>query len=286
MQISPSRILVATIAVVIVGAAWIPGLGAMAETKVDDGFKRALATFAAARALNAIVSVAQGTEFAAQPAGVGLNFTMGQVLDPINDLIEQFSTIMLMATAAFGVQKVLIGIGSWWPLSFAVSAAAIAWGASRWRHSPVPWLSRVLVGLLVLRFLVPVVTLGSEALFHHFMLGEYRVAQQNLELSATELGVLGSSAAAPSAPESILDKMKRLASAGADIGGRLEALKAAANQTVEHVVRLMVVFILQTVLLPLLLGWIFWRVARSLLVGQQASKSSMGHAHQGAPLTG
>lgn len=269
MHISLSRIVVAITAVVIIVAAWVPGLGAVAETKVDDGFKRALATFAAARALNAVVSVAQGTEFAAQPAGVGLNFAMGQVLDPINDLIEQFSTIMLMATASFGIQKVLIGIGSWWPLSFAVSAAAMAWAASRWRQTPAPWLSRVLVGLLLLRFLVPVVTLGSEALFHHFMLGGYRVAQQSLESSTTEIGVLGSSAAASSAPESILDRMKRLAASGADIGGRLEGLKAAANQTVEHVVRLIVVFVLQTVLLPLLLGWIFWRLLLGLVVGRR-----------------
>jgi uncharacterized membrane protein len=46
---------------VIITAAWIPGLDAFAEAKVDDGFKRALATFAAARALNAVISVAQGT---------------------------------------------------------------------------------------------------------------------------------------------------------------------------------------------------------------------------------
>jgi hypothetical protein len=47
------------------------------------------------------------------------------VRDPITDLVEQFSTLMLMASAAFGVQKVLINIGSWWPLSVAVSATAM-----------------------------------------------------------------------------------------------------------------------------------------------------------------
>jgi hypothetical protein len=54
------------------------GLDAFAEAKVDDGFKRALATFAAVRALNALISVAPGTELATQPAGVGLNFAPGQ----------------------------------------------------------------------------------------------------------------------------------------------------------------------------------------------------------------
>ena len=223
-----------------------------------------------ARTLNAVISVMQGTEFAAQPAGFGPSIALGELLDPINDLVEQFSTLMLMATAAFGVQKVLITIGGSWALSLAVTVAAVGWAASRWRPAPLPWLSRVLVGLVVLRFLVPVVTLGSDALFQHYMLDGYRAAERTLELQASEIRGLGNAAATPPAAESFVDKMKRLATSGIDISGRLEALKAAADQTVEHVIRLIVVFVLQTMLLPLLLGWIFWRLARGLVVGQEA----------------
>jgi hypothetical protein len=60
-----------------------------------QGFKRALVTFAVTRGLNGIISVAQGTEVAVEPAGIGLVFTPGQILDPVNDLIERFSWIVL-----------------------------------------------------------------------------------------------------------------------------------------------------------------------------------------------
>ena len=42
------------------------------DAQVDAGLKRALATYAAARALNAVISVAQGTEVALEPGGVGV----------------------------------------------------------------------------------------------------------------------------------------------------------------------------------------------------------------------
>lgn len=47
--------------------------------------------------------MAQGTEVAVEPAGVGVIFTPGQILDPVNDLLEQFSNLMLAASVAFGI---------------------------------------------------------------------------------------------------------------------------------------------------------------------------------------
>ncbi len=106
-------------------AAWVLRIDDAALHEVDAGWKRALATFAVARALNAVISVAQGTELAVQPAGLGVTLAPGQALDPINDLIEQFSTLMLLASVAFGAQRVLIGIGAWWPMSLALTAVAV-----------------------------------------------------------------------------------------------------------------------------------------------------------------
>ena len=41
------------------------------ESQLDDAFTRALIGFGIARTLNGVISVAQGTEFAVQPAGIG-----------------------------------------------------------------------------------------------------------------------------------------------------------------------------------------------------------------------
>lgn len=250
-------------------AAWLPRFDTLALAQADAGWKRALATFAAARALNAVLSVAQGTELAVEPAGVGLTFAPGQVLDPINDLVEQFSTLMLLASASFGAQRVLIGIAAWWPLSLALSAAALAWATLRWRGSlPQRWLLQLLAGLLVVRFLVPMVALGSEAVFQLFLKGDYQIGQQTLEQSSTQIGQMSAPVGTSPANESMTERLRRWWAQGSDIGARYDALKAEANRAVEHVVRLIVVFTLQTLVVPLLLGWALWRLAMSAIVAR------------------
>ena len=69
--------------------------------------------FAMARGLNGVISVAQGTSVAIQPAGVGVMLAPGELLDPVNDLVEQFSTVMLFASASLGLQRLLIGMSGW-----------------------------------------------------------------------------------------------------------------------------------------------------------------------------
>lgn len=39
--------------------------------------------------------MAQGTELSIEPMGVGVILTLGELLDPLNDLIEQFSNVLL-----------------------------------------------------------------------------------------------------------------------------------------------------------------------------------------------
>ena len=90
----------------VLSCAWLAPLDAPAMQQVDAGLKRALVSFATARLLNGVISVAQGTEASVQPFGVGVTFAPGQILDPVNDLVEQFSHLMLAASVAFGVQKV------------------------------------------------------------------------------------------------------------------------------------------------------------------------------------
>ena len=64
--------------------------------------------FGLARALNGAISVIQGTELELHPAGVGVSFAPGQLIDPINDLVERFSWLMLASSTSLGVQKILM----------------------------------------------------------------------------------------------------------------------------------------------------------------------------------
>lgn len=143
--------------------AWLRPLDDLAGAQAQAGFKRAVASFATARALNAVISVVQGTEFSVQPLGIGVTLTPGQMLDPLNDLVERFSDLMLVASVAFGVQLLLIEVGMHWGMTLLLSLAAAGWAWQTWQRARAPaLLTRVLVALLLVRFIVPAAGMASD----------------------------------------------------------------------------------------------------------------------------
>ena len=64
------RLLSVLLVAALVACAWLAPLEGAANRQIDAGLKRALASFAVARTLNAIISVAQGTEVSLQTLGV------------------------------------------------------------------------------------------------------------------------------------------------------------------------------------------------------------------------
>ena len=260
------------LALALVALAWSGPLDRLAEDQAQAGLKRALATFAAARALNGVISVAQGTEVALEPAGVGVTFAPGQILDPVNDLIEQFSTLMLTASVSFGLQSAMVAIGGHWLVSLLLSLAviiALTWRKLRGVDAPTA-VRRILLMLLLVRFAVPVAALGSDAAFRWFLAERYQSSQAALTLSSEQVTELAQPESAAST--SVAQSMRRWwneTSEAFDVDKRLAALKETATRVTEHVVELIVIFLLQTMIVPSLLLWAVWRGALALATGRQ-----------------
>ena len=259
------RAILPLLLLVLVACAWFAPLDAPAGEKVDAGLKRALISFATARALNGVISVAQGTEISVQPVGVGATFAPGQLLDPVNDLVEQFSDLMLGASVLFGVQKVLIGVGAYWPLSLVLTLVALAWSVTWLRQQRViPWLSRLLAILLMLRFAVPVVTLVTDQVWQKFLADDYRVSQQAIDTASSDAAGQDPTLQGDPADRSLIDRLRGWFSHSTDVKARFGELKQALEKATEHVIRLIVVFVLQTAVIPAVLLWVLWAWARSL----------------------
>lgn len=135
---SHRQLVVATVAALVAVALAVLGtLDTWAGREVDAALGRALLAFALARGLNGVISVVQGTQVALEPGGLGVTLTPGEILDPVNDLVEQFSTVMLVASASLGLQKLLLGISAWWPLTLLMALALSGWIALAWRGGAV-----------------------------------------------------------------------------------------------------------------------------------------------------
>jgi hypothetical protein len=207
----------------------------------------------------------QGTEVSAQPLGIGVTLSLGQVLEPVNRIVEQFASLMLFASVALGVEKAVVAIGAWWPVSVALSISAAAWSVALWRGAVPSWLARLLVLLLLVRYAIPICVLGTDLLFQQFLQQHYSISQQALEEAPRRVqGIDG--AAGPAQPETgIVDRIRGAAMAPVkEVKQRYEAIQRAAEQAIERIIQLMVVFVLQTILLPLLLLWALVRSTRSL----------------------
>lgn len=76
----------------------------------SENFDRAVYSFAIAKGLNAIISVLQSSEVSAS-FFVGATVGIGQILDPINDLVERFSWVMLVSSVSIGMQHLLLVLG-------------------------------------------------------------------------------------------------------------------------------------------------------------------------------
>lgn len=240
------------------------------------GFERALITFASARAINGVISVAQGTELAIQPGGVGAVLAPGEILDPINDLVEQFSQVMLFSAAVLGIQKLLIEISGWFWFSTGLAVVLLFWLTTLWRPeffaARTQRIALALFGiLLIARFLVPVAAMANEAVFDLFLAPGYAVANQRLEDATRELGsadaVTGSTDGETVPDDSLRGKLEDFfesAKNKADVKAKIHDLKIAANNTAQEMIALIALFMIQTLVLPLLFAWLGYVTARSL----------------------
>ena len=84
-----------------ISLAWTGVLDARSNQYLDSALLGSGAIYATARGINALVSVLQGTEIDA----FILTLTIGELLDPVNDLIERFSGVMMLAIGSLALQK-------------------------------------------------------------------------------------------------------------------------------------------------------------------------------------
>ncbi len=243
----------------------LPVLDQQAARNYETLFQRAIVTFALARTLNGVISAVQGTEVALQPAGVGVTLTPGEILDPINDLVERFSWIMLGATVSLGVQNVLMDISAWWVLQALVVVLALWLVAALWRGRDEggggrQLLTRALLIAVFLRFAVPLTLVLNEAIYELFLESRYVESTEVIQAAGEEIEALGEASmeeaeGVPGAGDEtgLLDSMLgplreawNEAAAGASLGERVAAIQARAGTVIEHLIQLSVVFVLQT----------------------------------------
>ncbi|MDY6823288.1 MAG: hypothetical protein SWH68_05745 [Thermodesulfobacteriota bacterium] len=223
---------------------------------LKETLQKATIAFAGARGINAMVSVAQKIEAggSVKLLGTGGSAALSpfELLDPLNDLVERFSLVMLASCVSIGIQMVLNEALPWFstwvllPLAAAFILAAPA--LMHFRGNAGRWFFRAgvktLVVTLLLAAMVPSMAALNHGVYNLFLDETYQTAANTLQ--EQETGMTASNAEKDGIMPD-LGEFKRQAL----------ALKAKAQQLISHMLDLMVVFVIQAMLLPIAVLWVF-----------------------------
>tara|TARA_R110002110_G_scaffold205066_7_gene417336 strand:- start:494315 stop:495475 length:1161 start_codon:yes stop_codon:yes gene_type:complete len=191
---------------------WSGFFDELSNNTIDSALASAGIIYASARGINALVSVLQGTEINA----VVLTIAIGEMLDPVNDLIERFSGVMLIALGSLAIQKILLGIVSHHFFNLLLSAVAVLVGVGfLLQQQAIKGAAiRLFIALAVLRFSLGLVVLASGWVDTAFMAAQdnrrYEAMQSfqgELRAISTVAGVGSASQDAVSATQSRIDRL-------------------------------------------------------------------------------
>jgi len=232
----------------------------------DEIFQRAMIAFGLAKGLNAVISLIQGTELSFA-VGIGLNLSVGEVLDPFNDMVERFSWVMLLSSVSLGIIKIILVLSSkiFLQISIAVTIAVISfliWAKKFQNIDLITLFVKILALFLLLRFSAIIFIYSSELLYNTTLKNEYINSSKIIEQTKGKLENLQSS------NENIISKkelsfMDRFNSKSNEIinsfklSNKLKSLEENIELASLKIINIITIFILQAILMPLLFLWFF-----------------------------
>lgn len=146
--------------VVLMALSWLTPLDKYSKDYVDESLQQSLVSFAIARSLNAGISMAQSTEVSMVAASVDI----GELLDPLNDLVEDFSTVMKWTSISLIIQKVILTLVS--DMTFQIALMVVSLALLYDFYNPTKLRSairKLFLTVLALRFLVVLVVVLNSA---------------------------------------------------------------------------------------------------------------------------
>ena len=264
----------------VVATPLVNSLDARAEEYYNDSIKRALYAYAIARGINALVSIIQNVEFQ-----MVLTIPLGQALDPINDLVERFSVVMLISTTSLGIQRFLMEIGSWLGFKILMALSLLVILTALWlpeRHNPrfMKLVYKLVILSVFIRFCIPVIGLATGKTYDLFLKDTTEQATEALERSRQEMEAVpmvdeddvretdeaaaGDQDREPGVWETVKGMFGSTKSQG-DINAKLDKIKETVSEATTYFVDLIIAFLLETVAIPLLVLWAIIRLGRRLI---------------------
>lgn len=231
---------------------WLPQLDVMAQTYLSDTISSNVIVFGVVRTLNGVISIVQSAEVGIGIAGVGI----GEIFDPVNDLIERFSGLLLVTLTALGIQQVILLFTTSLAMKvlfslFAGVVLIFLW----WKPNTLSFWLRIALVIFLLRFLLSL-QVGFVWLF------------DQLYFNATGEEALSVLEASAQVIQTIKDSITDINISQLIFGEKSPALdsEAIGTRLSASVVTLIVGMLFKSILIPLATLWFGYKVSKQLLL--------------------
>ncbi len=254
----------------------VPVLDSTADTYFRDSISKAGISYGTCRVINATVSIIKESSLELEPAGIGLSLAVGQVVDPINDMVERLSNVLVMSITSLGVQELTYEIS----LTLAPQILAIflfilsflIW----FKNDKALKFQRIIMSILIIvsiaRFCLPVSSMVNEFLQEHFFEQKILEANEGLAHGVADLDKL-KEVTLPKYDgflETIENSASYLKQKSIDFKKAVAITLKNRDIIVENLLKLTFlyvgIFAIQVLVLPLLIFWFFVKIVNSLFL--------------------
>ena len=237
-----------------------------AKKLVDESFKQSVIVFGSAKALNTVISLAQGTQ-------INLPFVtvaVGEILDPINDLVEQFSLVMLASMVSLGIQKILLNFVTTDIYNYLLFTSIIIfnfWLFKRFTNDEKirNLFFKITFILLFLRFAIPMMAYVNEVSYNYFVKPQYNIEELNKDILEVKDNVskINQETITQKQDSSFFNKvLEKFDSSYYE--KKVNEYKDAVDNSSQYIIDLIIVFIFQTIFLPIIFLFLLYSFVKSI----------------------
>ena len=227
------------------------------------------------RIINGTVSVIQQSSVQLEPAGVGMSLAVGQIVDPINDMVERLSDVLVLSITSLGVQEIMYEISTVLapPIVavFIFLLSLLLWCPSEKISSVQKVFASLVVIICIARCCLSVSALANEFLQENFF--EDRIIEANAKLSDSTVQL--STIKDIQIPEysgmlkTIESSAKYLKSKTVDFKNAVGIILENKVLIVENLLKLtflyLGIFVIQVLILPLLVFWLMMKTVNAIV---------------------
>lgn len=248
------------------------------DTQTNNYFKETITeatlAYATVRGVNAVISVLKESEVAISPAGIGLTIAAGQILDPIDDMTERLSSVLVVSIVSLGLQKIINDIGG--AVSFRFVAILLpffilpVWINNKTIRLCASLIARIIALAAILRILLPLSSIINNSMYQHIFLEQIREAQTNLSVVSSRYNDISSLDQADHTnglfskiTKNTNLKIKQTKEIFSNIVDNAESI---VTSLIQLTILYVTLFITQIILIPMFMLWLLIKIIDTLLM--------------------